>query len=95
MHRMRKSELPSHQLYEAPEFSPSYACGWAISEREWGGGKVLSHNRSNTTFYAVLWIALERFFAAMAVTHSGTPEAAQTFDSAVSLLIRWHLPVKL
>ena len=59
-----------HALYSAPKDS-SYAFGWEIAEREWAGGKTITHAGSNTMFFTVIWIAPEKNFACVVATNVG------------------------
>ena len=65
-----------------------YALGWTVLERKWAGGRVLTHTGSNTVNFAVMWVAPERDFAAVATTNAPGEEAAKGCDDAVALLIR-------
>jgi CubicO group peptidase (beta-lactamase class C family) len=70
-----------------------YAFGWQATERNWGG-KVLSHNGTNTMNYAVMWVAPERDFAVVAASNAGGKEAEQSCDDACALLIQRHLEAR-
>ena len=39
-----------------PPFGGDYALGWLLTERDWGGGTVMTHAGSNTMNYAVVWM---------------------------------------
>jgi len=71
-----------------PPFGGDYALGWIVTERKWGGGKVLTHNGSNTMNYSVAWVAPKRGFAVLVCTNQGGDEAAKACDEAASALIR-------
>jgi hypothetical protein len=62
--------------------------GWIVTERKWGGGKVLTHNGSNTMNYSVAWVAPKRKFAVLVCTNQGGEEAAKACDEAAGTLIR-------
>ena len=68
----------------APRDGEGYAGGWGLHERAWGGGRVLSHSGSNTTWYCVAWVAPGRDFCLLGATNSAGPAAAQACDEAVS-----------
>jgi CubicO group peptidase (beta-lactamase class C family) len=68
-----------------------YAMGWVVTERPWGGGKVLTHTGSNTMFYTVIWIAPERDFAVVVSTNLGGPRAEKGTDAAAWALIQQSL----
>lgn len=71
-----------------PPFGGNYALGWIVCERKWGGGKVLTHNGSNTMNYSVAWVAPKRGFAVLVCVNQGGNEAAKACDEAASALIR-------
>lgn len=75
----------------SPPAGETYALGWVVVEREWAGGKALTHAGSNTLNYTVAWLAPERGFAVVAVTNQGGDKAAQGCDEAVGELIRRFL----
>lgn len=76
-----------------PGAEPPYAMGWGVTERPWGGGRVLTHNGSNTMWFAVLWIAPERDFAVLAACNQGGARGAKATDEAVWALIQDHLAI--
>lgn len=61
-----------------------YAGGWGIHDRAWGGGRVLSHSGSNTTWYCVAWVAPNRDFCLLGATNTGATGAAKACDAAVA-----------
>lgn len=75
-----------------PAFGGEYAGGWFITERNWGGGRVLTHNGTNTMNFAVIWMAPLRQFAVMAAANAGGDAADKACDEAASAVIRrWLL----
>ena len=68
----------------APRDGEHYAGGWGLHERAWGGGRVLSHSGSNTTWYCVAWVAPGRDFCLLGATNTGAPAAGKACDEAVS-----------
>jgi CubicO group peptidase (beta-lactamase class C family) len=78
------------QLTEPP-FGGSYALGWGIHERHWGGGKVLSHAGSNGMNYCIVWVAPQRNFAVLTATNQGGDRAPEGLDKVCSLMIRKFL----
>lgn len=68
-----------------------YGRGWVVTNRNWAKGKALTHSGSNTMFYAVIWIAPERDFAALAMCNYGDKEGFTKCDEAISYLIERHL----
>jgi CubicO group peptidase (beta-lactamase class C family) len=70
-----------------PAFGGDYAGGWIVTERGWGGGRVLTHAGSNTMNYAVVWAAPSKDFAVMAATNVGGDRAARACDAAAAAMI--------
>ena len=68
-----------------------YACGWAVGERSWGGGEVLSHAGSNTMFYTVIWLAPRKDFAVVVCTNVGGDDGTKGTDAAAGVLIQRFL----
>ena len=64
-----------------------YGVGWVILERPWAGGTALMHNGTNTMNYAVMWLAPNRKFAAVAACNIDSKVGSAACDAAVSLLI--------
>jgi len=64
-----------------------YAMGWGVTKRPWGDGVVLSHNGSNTMWFAVTWLAPKKDFAVLVTTNQGGEAAAKATDEAASALI--------
>lgn len=62
----------------------NYAGGWGLHDRAWGGGHVLSHSGSNTTWTCVAWVAPNRDFCLLAATNTGAPAAAKACDEGVA-----------
>ncbi len=71
-----------------PPPSCEYAGGWIVLERSWAGGTALNHAGSNTSWYAVIWLAPARNFAVLVATNQGDKPAEQATDQAASTLIR-------
>lgn len=84
----------TYRILQTPPFGGDYALGWVVVEREWGGGKVLTHAGSNTTNLAVAWLAPLRDFAVLVVTNQGGPAAFKACDEAASSLINLYLQEK-
>jgi len=75
-------------LHQPVDTAAGYALGWGVTERPWARGRVLTHNGSNTLWFATVWIAPARNFAVIATTNVGGERGAQATDQAASLLIR-------
>ncbi len=86
----KPSLLPTNFYQNAmtPPFSGNYALGWIVCERKWGGGKVLTHNGSNTLNYSLAWVAPKRKFAVLVCANRGDAETAKACDEAAAALIR-------
>ena len=65
----------------------SYALGWGVAKRGWGGGTVLTHAGSNTMFYCVTWVAPERDFAVLVACNQGGDAASKACDEVASACI--------
>ncbi len=65
-----------------------YAGGWVIVERNWGKGICLTHNGSNTMWYAVVWVApkLDRTF--IVATNSKDEKSRNLCDKLIGELIK-------
>jgi hypothetical protein len=80
---------------EGDAASPVYAMGWGVAKRPWagtgaGGGRVLTHNGSNTMWFAVTWLAPERDFAVLIACNKGGDAAAKACDEAAAAMIKRH-----
>jgi CubicO group peptidase (beta-lactamase class C family) len=71
--------------------SKDYALGWLSLSRPWAHGKALAHNGSNTMFYAVIWVAPARDFAAVAAANIDNPAAQKACDEACAMMISRYL----
>lgn len=71
-----------------------YALGWAVTEREWAGGETITHNGTNTMFYAVIWIAPLMDFAVVAATNIGGDTGAAACDLVVWSTIERYVLAK-
>jgi D-alanyl-D-alanine carboxypeptidase len=74
-----------------PEAGESYVMGWGVDERGWAGGRAFFHLGSNQIWTAVVWLAPERGFAAVAVANAGRDYAEAPLDRAIVALIERHL----
>jgi CubicO group peptidase (beta-lactamase class C family) len=70
-----------------PGDEEQYAFGWIVTDREWAGGKALTHAGSNTMWFAVIWLAPNRNAVYLAATNAGRDTAFQACDAAISKLI--------
>jgi CubicO group peptidase (beta-lactamase class C family) len=65
-----------------------YAGGWMVGDRSWANGRVLTHNGSNQSFFASIWLAPERDIALLVATNQGDHEGQAACDQAVEALVR-------
>jgi CubicO group peptidase (beta-lactamase class C family) len=75
-------------LHTPPPGGFDYAGGWLVAQRTWAGGRALTHNGSNTLWYATVWIAPALNLAFFAVTNQGDKMAETANDEAIVALIR-------
>jgi CubicO group peptidase (beta-lactamase class C family) len=68
-----------------------YAGGWIAAPRGWAGGTALTHNGTNTYWFAVTWLAPQRGFAVLVACNTGAEGSAQACDDAASALIQKYL----
>lgn len=91
--RENRLQRVSFARLHAPIEDQPHALGWLVVRRDWAGGRALTHAGSNTTFYAVIWLAPERDFAVLVATNAGGQDAEQACDRAAWALIqRWLRP---
>ena len=70
-----------------------YALGWAVTQRPWAEGKVVTHNGSNTMWFCVAWLAPESKFAVLVTCNHGDGAAACD-EVAAACLARFRKPAK-
>lgn len=78
------------QLKEPP-FGGEYALGWGLADRDWGGGRVLTHAGSNGMNYCVAWVAPLKNFAVLAATNRGGDGAPEGLDRLCAAMIKKFL----
>jgi len=76
-------------LHEKPP-NGDYAFGWAVTERPWAPGPILTHNGSNTVWFCVAWLAPEAKFAVLVTCNQG--EAGKACDDVAAASIRRFRP---
>lgn len=81
----------SFEKLHTPVGDGNYALGWVVVSRNWAGGRALMHAGSNTSFFAVVWLAPARNFALAVATNAGGSEAEQACDQTAWLLIQQWL----
>ncbi|MFO1485109.1 MAG: serine hydrolase domain-containing protein [Verrucomicrobiaceae bacterium] len=83
--RLLKAETYRH--LHTPVLSGGYAFGWKVLDRSWGG-RVITHNGSNTMNYCVAWLSPEKGFAMIACTNQGGDIPPKALDETVGLLMQ-------
>ncbi len=78
----------SLEKLQTPQGESKYALGWVTAEREWAGGRVLSHSGSNTMWFAVVRAAPKRKFAILVTANQGGQSEA--CDKAVEALLEYY-----
>ena len=78
----------SYQTLHTATFGGDYALGWAVTDRSWGGGKVLNHAGDNTMNYANAWVAPKRDFAIIACVNQSGKAAFTATDEAIVALMK-------
>ncbi len=83
--RLLKSS--TFRTLHTPPPGSDYAGGWTVVERSWAGGLTLSHNGSNTYWYASIWIVPVYDFVTMVVTNQAGSAAEAACEAATQQLI--------
>jgi len=86
--RARLLKPATFRTLHTPPPGFDYAGGWIIGDRSWADGRVLTHNGSNTSWYATIWLAPVRDFAILVATNQGDHSAETACDEAVVALAR-------
>lgn len=73
------------KLHTAAEGGP-YALGWGVADRQWAGGKALTHNGSNGMNFATVWVAPAKGLAFLIATNAGHDAAEQASNEAAQLI---------
>lgn len=82
------------QELHAPTSNGDYALGWGITNRDWAGGRALTHAGSNNMNFSVVWMAPERNFAVLVVSNQGGGKVDEACDKAAGALINTFLQNK-
>ena len=82
------------QKLHAPTSNGDYALGWSTTNRDWAGGRALTHAGSNNMNFSVVWIAPERHFAVLVVSNQGGGKVDEACDKAAGALINTFLQNK-
>jgi len=92
--RPRLLRAETRKTLHTPPPGGHYAMGWLVTQRKWGGGRVLTHAGCNTMNFAVTWLAPRRDFAVLVATNQGGGGADKATDTAAAALIRRFLSSK-
>ena len=80
------SQATQKQLL-TPAPHSEYSGGWIITERDWAGGRTLTHSGSNTLWYCTAWLAPLKGFAVLTATNLGGDDAALACNELATALI--------
>lgn len=84
-----KSE--TFKLLHTADFGGDYTSGWAVLQRDWAGGMVLTHSGSNTMNFAVVWMVPKLDFAVLVASNQGGGGVEKGCDEACWMLIKKFL----
>jgi len=87
LHLERDRFLAKETFARLHEPVSDYAMGWAVTERSWAKGKVLTHAGSNTMWFCVAWLAPNLRFGALVACNIGGDAADTACDEAASMLV--------
>jgi CubicO group peptidase (beta-lactamase class C family) len=76
-----------YRMLQEMHFTGNYALGWSIANRDWAGGRVLTHAGSNGLYFAVAWVAPIRDFAVLVCVNEGLSAEVAT-DDLVSEIVK-------
>jgi len=82
--KLLKAETYRH--LHTPVLGGDYAFGWKTLDQSWGG-KVITHNGSNTMNHCAAWLSPEKGFAMIACTNQGGEAAPKALNEVVLLLL--------
>ncbi len=80
----------SFQTLHRDWFNQFYALGWGLADRDWAGGRALTHNGSNTYWYHTVWIAPARNAVLLTATNCGV-NGFEACDAAAGALVGRYL----
>ncbi|MBX7211653.1 MAG: beta-lactamase family protein [Verrucomicrobiaceae bacterium] len=80
----------TYRHLHTPSFGGTYAFGWKVTTRPWGGGAVLTHGGSNTMNKSAAWLAPLKGFAVIACANQGGEVTTKACDDASAAMIRAH-----
>lgn len=74
-----------HQSYTGQTYTFG---GWDRQSRPWADGIVFTHSGSNTSFYAVVWLAPKKNLSIISLTNYGGARAFPALDETIGALIQ-------
>ena len=77
----------SFKKLHTPVAGGDYAMGWVVTQRDWASGTALTHNGTNTMWFAVMWLSPAKDAAFVAATNIAGDDGAKGTDEAVAALI--------
>ncbi|GAB5496333.1 MAG: hypothetical protein Phyf2KO_14130 [Phycisphaerales bacterium] len=83
--KLLKSE--TYQAIALDADGDGYALGWGVSQRDWAGGKTLSHSGSNRFWYCVTWTAPERDLVMVCATNVPPNPGQPASDEAIGMML--------
>ncbi len=86
--RARLLKPATFRTLHTPPQGFDYAGGWMVGDRSWANGRVLTHNGSNGSWFASVWLAPARDFAILVATNQGDHSAEAACEEAVVALVR-------
>jgi CubicO group peptidase (beta-lactamase class C family) len=86
--RARLLKPATFRTLHTPPPGFDYAGGWLVGDQSWADGRVLTHNGSNTAWYATIWLVPARDFAILVATNQGDHAAQTACEEAVTALLR-------
>jgi D-alanyl-D-alanine carboxypeptidase len=75
---------------QTPGPNSDYGYGWGIVQRNWAGGKALTHTGSNTMNYACCWLGPAKGFGILVVSNQAGDKLNQAVDDAAGPMIEMH-----
>jgi len=76
-----------YEVLQTTHFRGDYALGWVVANRDWAGGKALTHIGSNTMYLAVAWVAPAKDFAILVCTNQGLDSFAAANEVVSKIII--------
>ncbi|MFT5454502.1 MAG: D-alanyl-D-alanine carboxypeptidase [Myxococcota bacterium] len=75
---------PAYRWLHTPAEGETYAAGWILDDGDWADGRLLWHNGSNGSWYALMQLIPSQDRAILVATNVMDPEAIQRVAEAVA-----------